>query len=138
MMKKIVFIILVITSLLMISCSPTNNKNAEENDNEGKVLMVSPEQAKKDLEENEEIILLDVRTLMEYESEHIKGAVLLPLDEIAEKANEVIPDKEEVYYVYCRSGNRSATAAQLLVDMGYENIYDLGGIIDWPYDTVKE
>jgi len=137
-MKKIIFVLLIIISLLMISCSTANNKNAEDSDDAGKVLMITPEKAKENLEENEAIVLLDVRSVTEYEAEHIKGAVLLPLDEIAEKANEVIPDQKQVYYVYCRSGNRSATAAQLLVDMGYEKIYDLGGIIDWPYDTVKE
>lgn len=136
-MKKIVFVILIIASLLMISCN-NSDQNVEKNETEGKVIMISPEEAKDNLDENPEIILLDVRTPSEYESEHIENAVLLPLDQINEKASEVIPAQEKIYYVYCRSGNRSATAAQLLVDMGYENIYDLGGIIDWPYDTVKE
>jgi len=136
-MRKIVFIILIIASLLMISCS-NSDQNVDENEMEGEVIMISPEEAKDNLDENSEIILLDVRTPSEYESEHIENAVLLPLDQLNEKASEVIPDLEKIYYVYCRSGNRSATAAQLLVDMGYENIYDLGGIIDWPYDTVKE
>jgi len=137
-MKKIVFIILIIASLLMISCS-NSDQTVEENENEteGKVIMISPEEAKENLDEDSEIVLLDVRTPSEYESGHIEDAVLLPLDQLNEKASEVIPDQEKIYYVYCRSGNRSATAAQLLVDMGYENIYDLGGIIDWPYDTVK-
>jgi len=136
-MKKIMFVILIIASLLMISCD-NSAENIEGNGTEGKVLMISPEEAKESLDENSEIILLDVRTPSEYESGHIEGAVLLPLDNITEEASEVIPDNEKIYYVYCRSGNRSATAAQLLVDMGYKNIYDLGGIIDWPYDTVTE
>lgn len=137
-MRKIMFIILIIASLLMISCS-NSDQSVEENENEteGKVIMISPEEAKENLDEDSEIVLLDVRTQSEYESGHIEDAVLLPLDQLNEKASEVIPDQEKTYYVYCRSGNRSATAAQLLVDMGYENIYDLGGIIDWPYDTVK-
>jgi rhodanese-related sulfurtransferase len=136
-MKKIMFIILIIASLLMISCN-NSEQSVDENETEGKVMMISPEEAKENLDEDSEIVLLDVRTPGEYESGHIEDAVLLPLDQLNEKASEVIPDQEKTYYVYCRSGNRSATAAQLLVDMGYENIYDLGGIIDWPYDTVKE
>lgn len=136
-MKKIVFIILIIASLLMISCS-NSNQSVDENETEGKAIMISPEEAKENLDEDSEIVLLDVRTPSEYESGHIEDAVLLPLDQLNEKASEVIPDQEKTYYVYCRSGNRSATAAQLLVDMGYENIYDLGGISDWPYDTVTE
>jgi phage shock protein E len=137
MMKKIMLIMLIITSLFLIACS-NNDQNTEVTDTEGKVLMISPEEAKENLDSNSDIILLDVRTQAEYDSEHIAEAVLLPLDDISEKASEVVPDQEKIYYVYCRSGNRSATAAQLLVDMGYENIYDLGGIIDWPYDTVTE
>jgi len=131
-MKKIMLIMLIITSLFLIACS-NNDQNTE-----GKVLMISPEEAKENLDSNSDIILLDVRTQTEYDSGHIAEAVLLPLDDISEKASEVIPDQEKIYYVYCRSGNRSAAAAQLLVDMGYENIYDLGGIIDWPYDTVTK
>ena len=136
-MKKIILIIMIIVSLFFVACS-VNDQNEEVSDSEGEVLMISPEEAKENLDDDSEIILLDVRTLMEYEDEHIEGAVLLPLDELAEKASEVIPSQEKTYYVYCRSGNRSATAAQLLVDMGYKSIYDLGGIIDWPYDTVNE
>lgn len=135
-MKKIMFVILIIASLLMISCD-NSDQNIEGSGSEEKVLMISPEEAKENLDENSEIIVLDVRTPSEYESGHIEGAVLLPLDKLTEKASEVIPDYEKIYYVYCRSGNRSATAAQLLVDLGYKNIYDLGGISDWPYDTVK-
>jgi rhodanese-related sulfurtransferase len=136
-MKKKSFIIIMMISLLLVSCN-SNEQSLEESGSGGEVSMISPEEAKENLDENPEIVLLDVRTPSEFESEHIEGAVLLPLDQIANKAEEVIPNQEKIYYVYCRSGNRSATAAQLLVDMGYENIYDLGGIIDWPYDTVKE
>lgn len=135
-MKKIVLISMLIVTLLLISCSgkDTNNTNRDE---ESGVIMITPEEAKEQLDKNSEIILVDVRTKSEYKGEHIEGAILLPLDDISEKASEVIPDQEKTYYVYCRSGNRSATAAQLLVDLGYKNIYDLGGISDWPYDTVK-
>lgn len=136
-MKKIALIMMLIMSLFLISCSGSNTNEAGTNE-ERTVMTITPEEAKKQLNENSEIILLDVRTQLEYDAEHIEGTTLVPLDDISEKASEIIPDQEKVYYVYCRSGNRSATAAQLLVDMGYENVYDLGGIIDWPYDTVTE
>lgn len=92
-------------------------------------------QGKEMMEEDPTIILVDVRTEEEYKEEHIPGALLLPVDELENLAPEMIPDKEAVYIVYCRSGNRSATAAKKLIDMGYQKVYDMGGIIDWPYET---
>lgn len=86
---------------------------------------------------NKDIILVDVRTPEEYREKRIPGSVLLPDYEIRNRASEVIPDKNARIVVYCRSGRRSAEAAKVLKDMGYENVYDLGGIIDWPYETVS-
>ncbi len=80
-------------------------------------------------------VLMDVRTPEEYTEAYIPGAVLLPLDDIAQKAETVLPDKDAVIILYCRSGRRSAIAAEELMDMGYKTVYDLGGIIDWPYET---
>lgn len=135
-MKKLMIFLIILVSFIMMSCQsePTEDVSVENQD----VIMITPEEAKANLEENPEIVLLDVRTPSEYETEHIPEAVLLTLDEIEEKASEIIPNKDKTYYVYCRSGNRSAVAAQLLVDMGYKNIYDLGGIKDWPYETISE
>jgi len=99
--------------------------------------MITAEEAKARLDKEDGIILVDVRTEEEYKEEHIQGAILLPLDTIETDGETVLPDKEGIYFVYCRSGNRSATASAQLVEMGYQHIYDLGGIIDWPYDTVK-
>jgi len=82
-------------------------------------------------------ILLDVRTDEEYNAEHIEGAVLIPDYEIGSRAETDLPDKTALVLVYCRSGRRSANAANELIGMGYTSIYDFGGIIDWPYDTVK-
>ncbi len=111
----------------------TNSDTIKDRNGEG-VTKITAEAAKKRLDNEKDIILVDVRTPEEYKEEHIKNAILLPLDMIDEKADEVIPDKETVYFVYCRSGNRSATAAKKLVEMGYKHIFDLGGIIDWPYE----
>jgi len=90
------------------------------------------------MEENEDVILVDVRTLEEFAAGHIEGAILLPLASISAQASTVIPDKKAIYIIYCRSGNRSAQAVDLLVEMGYETLYDMGGIIDWPYGTVTD
>ena len=85
----------------------------------------------------QDVIILDVRTLDEFNTEHIPGAVLLPVDEIADTAAGMIPDKEQIILVYCRSGVRSAVAAHILVNLGYLNVYDFGGIINWTGETQR-
>lgn len=85
----------------------------------------------------EDVIVLDVRTGEEYQAGHIEGSVLLSNTEIKEKAHVVLPDKNAKILIYCRSGNRSAQAAKLLLEMGYTDIYDFGGIIDWPHGIVQ-
>ena len=82
-------------------------------------------------------VLLDARTEEEYREAHIEGAVLIPFDEIELRAGTELPDKDSVILVYCRSGRRSAIAAEALAGMGYARVYDFGGIQDWPYETVS-
>ena len=91
----------------------------------------------KEIIDAEEVIILDVRTPQEYKDGHIEGALLIPDYELAELADSKLPDKDEKILIYCRSGNRSKTAAKRLTKMGYTNIYDFGGINSWTYDTVK-
>ena len=91
----------------------------------------------KDFMEQEECIVLDVRTSAEFEDGHIPNAILLPVDQVKDKAEEVLPDRESQILIYCRSGRRALKAAQHLVDMGYSHVYEFGGIIDWPYDIVQ-
>ena len=95
---------------------------------------ISPEQAKEMLDANADIVLLDVRTEEEFDELHIPGAMLLPDFQIAELAPDLLPDKNAVILIYCRSGRRSENAANELIDMGYMNVYDFGGIIDWTFD----
>ncbi|MBR0160511.1 MAG: rhodanese-like domain-containing protein [Oscillospiraceae bacterium] len=86
------------------------------------------------LQENPSITLLDVREEPEYLSGHARDALLLPVDEInAESAEAMIPAKDKPIMVYCRTGRRSARAAKLLSDLGYEDIRDIGGLVGWPY-----
>lgn len=93
------------------------------------------QEAAKEMMDTQEVVILDVREQHEYDSGHIPGAVLLPVGTITEDtAAAVIDDPDTVVLVYCRSGNRSKTAAQALVDLGYTNIYEFGGIIDWTYE----
>ena len=91
-------------------------------------------QAHRLLTENKEILLLDVREEEEYITGHAIDAVLFTLAEInAASAADVIPSKSTPVMVYCRSGVRSRAAALLLDQLGYETVYDLGGLIGWPY-----
>lgn len=84
------------------------------------------------------VTVVDVRTKAEYDEGHIKGAVLVPNETIVNNAPSELPDKQAVLLVYCRSGRRSHDAANKLLALGYENVYDFGGIIDWPYEKVKD
>ncbi len=90
----------------------------------------------KEMMDSEEVIIVDVRTLEEYNEGHIENAILIPNESITSAPQE-LSDKDATILVYCRSGNRSADASKKLVDLGYTNIYDFGGIIDWPYAIVK-
>ncbi|WP_291633873.1 rhodanese-like domain-containing protein [Clostridium sp.] len=98
---------------------------------------ITPEEAKERLDSDKEIILLDVRTKEEYETGHIKGSILMPVDNLEEEVGKSLKDKEVTILVYCRSGNRSFSAANILIEQGYKNVYNLGGIKDWPYEVVK-
>lgn len=85
----------------------------------------------------EDVVVLDVRTQAEFDEGHIPNAVLLPGTEIMQRAEEVLPDKEQTILVYCRSGRRSEMAAKELIQLGYTNVYDFGGILDWNGEIVK-
>jgi rhodanese-related sulfurtransferase len=103
----------------------------------GKNLTISPEKAHQMMNTEEDFILLDVRQPEEFAEGHIKGAKLLPVDEIAQKASSVLPDKNARILIYCRSGMRAGTAAKQLDKMGYTNVFSFGGIMNWKYGVEK-
>lgn len=121
-----------LTLLALIGC--TSNTTTED---PNLPQPISPSAAVALLENDPSAILLDVRTESEYVEIRIDGAILLPLNEITLRAQDLLPDKQANIIVYCRSGNRSSQAVELLYGLGYENVHDLGGILDWPYDTVS-
>lgn len=100
-------------------------------------IKISPEEAKVMID-GETVLILDVRTQAEYDEGHIENAILLPNTEILNLAASLLPDKNEKILVYCRSGNRSAQASKALLEMGYTQVFDFGGIMNWPYDVVKD
>lgn len=98
---------------------------------------ITAENANTIMNSGEEYIILDVREQDEFDAGHIPGAILLPYTEIEDKSEEMFPDKDKQILVYCRSGRRSKIAADSLSKLGYTNIKEFGGIIDWPYEVVK-
>ena len=99
---------------------------------------ISAEDAKKLMDTASDYIIVDARTTEEFAEGHIPNAVLIPEYEIADRAPAELPDKDRLILVYCRSGRRSKIASQALVELGYTNVKEFGGIIDWPYDVVTD
>ena len=127
-MKKLIFLLLAV--LLLTACGQD-----KENDQGAVYVNITAEEAKQIMDNEEGYIILDVRTQEEYDQGHIPGAIVISHEEIAEKAEDVLTDKNQLILVYCRSGRRSKIAAEALVELGYTNIKEFGGIIDWPYET---
>lgn len=96
---------------------------------------VDAETAKELMDTEDDYVILDVRTQAEYDESHIPGAILIPHDTVATAAENALPDKSQLILVYCRSGNRSKQASQALVDLGYTNVVEFGGINSWPYEV---
>ena len=98
---------------------------------------ISGAEAKALMDSESGYIILDAREQDEYDEGHIPGAILIPYGEIVDRAEKELPDKDQLILVYCRSGRRSKIAAEELVKLGYTNVKEFGGIIDWKYDIVK-
>ena len=98
---------------------------------------ITPKEAKTIMDTESGYIIIDARTEEEFAEGHIENAILIPEYEIKDRAEEELPDKEQLILVYCRSGRRSKIASEELVKLGYTNVKEFGGIIDWPYKTVK-
>ena len=98
---------------------------------------ITAQQAKTIMDTEKDYVIIDARTEEEFAEGHIENAILIPEYEIANRAENELPDKEQLILVYCRSGRRSKIASEELVKLGYTNVKEFGGIIDWPYDIVK-
>ena len=129
-MKKLIFLLLAV--MMLTACGQD-----KENDQGAIYVNITAEEAKQIMDSEEGYIILDVRTQEEYDEGHIPGAIVISHEEITEKAEEVLTDKDQLILVYCRSGRRSKLAAEALVELGYTNIKEFGGIIDWPYEVEK-
>lgn len=131
-MKRSFIALLLLSVLLVSGCTQATSDN-----NAPAFSTITASDAKRLMDEKPNEIVLDVREQQEYDAGHIENAVLLPVNTItAESAAKVIPSKDTPVLVYCRSGNRSRTAADKLAQLGYTEIYDFGGINRWSYGTV--
>ena len=128
-MKKMILPILLIL-IFSMGCG-TNTENRQE----AVYVNITAQQAKEIMDTQNGYVILDVRAQSEYDEGHIPGAIVIPHDQIMEKAEEILMDKDQMILVYCRSGRRSKMAADDLVALGYTNIKEFGGILDWPYEV---
>ena len=148
-MKKVLCIISAVLCIFLTSCGdatsigiiggadgPTSIIVAEKGE-KAMYEQITPEEAKKIMDSGEENIILDAREQDEFDEGHIPNAILIPYTEIENKAEEMLPDKNIQILVYCRSGRRSKIASESLAKLGYINVKEFGGIIDWPYEVVK-
>ena len=98
---------------------------------------ITAEQAKTIMDTEKDYVIIDARTEEEFAEGHIENAILIPEYEIKDRAEKELPDKDQLILIYCRSGRRSKIASDELVKLGYTNVKEFGGIIDWPYEVVK-
>ena len=127
-MKKLCFLIQ--AAILLTACGQNHHQET--------VYMyvnITAEEAKEIMDTQQGYVILDVRAQEEYDQGHIPGAIVIPHEEITEKAEAMLQDKNQLILVYCRSGRRSKIAADALVELGYTNIKEFGGILDWPYEV---
>ena len=127
--KGLIIMFLVSLSLFGLSACDSENNNTYE--------QITPQKAKTIMDTESDYIIIDARTTEEFEEGHIEGSILIPEYEISKRAEKELPDKEQLILVYCRSGRRSKIASEELVKLGYTNVKEFGGIIDWPYEIVK-
>ena len=130
-LKGLIIMLLISLSLFgMTACDGGNEKSSTYE-------QITAEQAKTIMDTEKDYLIIDARTEEEFAEGHIENAILIPEYEILKRAEKELPDKEQLILVYCRSGRRSKIASEELVKLGYTNVKEFGGIIDWPYDIVK-
>ena len=125
------FLIALLTFTLPFGCVGCSDGGSASYD------QISGAEAKALMDSESGYIILDAREQDEYDEGHIRGAILIPYGEIADRAENELTDKDQLILVYCRSGRRSKIAAEELVKLGYTNVKEFGGIIDWEYEIVK-
>ena len=153
MLQRILLIaVIAVLSLQLSACQSTSENpdgkdtgavsagtNETMNENQtGTYLRISMEEAVTMMQEESGYIILDVRRADEFAGGHIPGAINVANEDIGTAEIPELPDKDQLIMVYCRSGRRSKEASEKLASLGYTNIVEFGGILDWTGETVSE
>lgn len=136
-MNRTIYVILIIIAIAVGVILMLNRKE-QYIENERIIKHVSMDDIVEIMNENKNYIILDVRTIAEYNEGHIPNAICIPNETIGSNTISELPDKEQLILVYCRSGNRSKQAAEKLKKLGYTNLIEFGGIINWKGEIVKK
>ncbi len=139
-MKLVRIVLIVLAALLFAGCE---DREGQIMDGDGmfqktEYTQITQEEAKRMMALDDGHVIVDVRRADEFAEGHIPGAILIPNESIENSPPELLQDRDQIILVYCRSGRRSKEAAKKLADLGYSNVYEFGGIIDWTGDIVKE
>ena len=135
MLKAIIEAIMIL--VMMLTGCTASGKDDGVDTSQAVYTQITQEKAKEMMKADDGHVIVDVRRQDEYDEGHIPGAILIPNESIEDTRPDALPDLKQIILVYCRSGRRSKEAAQKLADMGYKNVYEFGGIIDWTGDVVK-
>lgn len=132
MTKRLLVVLCLILSILLTACT-AGNDSVFMNQSENSYQRITAEKAKEMMDAGN-VVVVDVRTAEEYQEAHISGAVLVPYESMGDTLLDALPDEDAILLVYCRSGSRSKQASEKLIELGYTQVYDFGGIVDWPYE----
>lgn len=130
-LKGLIIVLLISLSLFCLTACQSKGGNTPTYE------QITATKAKEIMDTETDYIIIDARTGAEFAEGHIENAILIPEYEIKDRAEKELPDKDALILIYCRSGRRSKIASEELVKLGYTNVKEFGGIIDWPYETVK-
>ena len=122
---------------MVVGCTKQEITTTPQQEKQTTFITISSEEAQERFEKESDYIILDVRTIQEYEEGHLPNALNIPNETISESIKEQLPDLNQTIYIYCRSGNRSKQAANKLVQIGYQNVIDFGGIQTWKGEIVE-
>lgn len=140
MKKTIILMLLSIILVAATGCSLKANDTGSTSPSagaSGTYQTITPADVKQMMDNGDDMILVDVRTVKEYNNEYIEGAINIPVETLTDEKPAQLPDTDAIIILYCRTGARSKDAAQKLTTLGYTNVYDMGGIVDWPYETIS-
>ena len=129
MMRLKKLILMILSTALFTSCSSSENTVS--------FRQISMDEAVKIMKDGKDYIILDVRRPDEFAEGHIPGAINVPNEELGTAEIAKLPDKSQLILVYCRSGRRSKEASEKLVKLGYTNIVEFGGILDYKGEIEK-